>query len=77
MIYTDGIHLIADTLDELHDFALKKLKFKSEWFQNYRKYPHYDLTTKRAFHRAINAGAKFVSSREIVDMCLKIRGRKC
>ena len=32
MLYTDGIHLIGDSLKELHDFA-KFLGLKREWFQ--------------------------------------------
>ncbi|MFA6917176.1 MAG: DUF4031 domain-containing protein [Parachlamydiales bacterium] len=36
-------HLVADSLEELHDFALR-LELKREWFQQNASYPHYDLT---------------------------------
>lgn len=66
MIYTDGIHLVGNTLQELHDFAHKKLKLKREWFQDHIRHPHYDLTTQRARKRAIRAGAQVISTRELI-----------
>src|ERR1043166_2940001 len=48
-------HMIADTLEELHFFAVCELKLRREWFQDKRT-PHYDLTKgKRAL--AIKRGA--------------------
>ena len=41
MIYTDGTHLVADTLTELHKFA-RIIGMKREWFQSGRL-PHYDI----------------------------------
>ena len=43
MIYTDGVHIIADSLSELHEFA-RGIGMKREWFQD-RKHPHYDITS--------------------------------
>jgi hypothetical protein len=71
MIYTDGTHVISDiSLDELHAFA-KLIGFKKEWFQDNKKYQHYDLTTKRAYIRAIKAGAKKITSKEIIKILKK------
>ena len=64
MVYTDGIHLVADTVHELHLFA-RSIGLKRSWFQD-KQIPHYDLTTKRKANRAITEGAKEISSREIV-----------
>lgn len=36
-------HLVADTLEELHDFA-RRLGLKRCWFQDMASYPHYDVT---------------------------------
>ena len=69
MIYIDGIgHLVSDTsLDELHAFA-RKLGLKLSWFQDKTPHPHYDCTTNRMRQKAIEAGAEWVTSREIVAM---------
>lgn len=64
MVYTDGIHLVADSLEELHRFA-RGIGLRKSWFQD-KRLPHYDLTTQRASQRAINVGAIVVSSRTIV-----------
>lgn len=72
MIYTDGIHLIADDVDELHHFAAR-IGLKRCWFHGVRKkHPHYDLGAKPGAFRdfmkekAIGFGAKEVTSRDIV-----------
>lgn len=36
-------HLVADTPDELHEFALR-LGLRRAWFQAKSIYPHYDVT---------------------------------
>lgn len=66
MIYTDGVHLAADTLDELHAFA-RRLGLRREWFQDGR-HPHYDLTTKRMALKAERCGAVKVTQRKIVEV---------
>lgn len=50
----ESCHLLADTLDELHDFA-QKIGLKRSWFQN-GSAPHYDLTASRRIE-AVKAGA--------------------
>ena len=55
-------HLVADTLDELHEFA-DKTGMKRHWFQYHTRIPHYDLTpTKRSL--AIQYGAIPISAME-------------
>jgi hypothetical protein len=75
-VYTDGIHLVADSLEELHAFA-KGLCFPESWFQNKkREHPHYDLTTSRAVARAIWYGAIRISSKELLTIMRRPEGRK-
>lgn len=67
MIYTDTIHLISDSsVDELHRFAVG-IGLRHEWFQDHPLRPHYDLM-KNKKKKAVEAGAKKVSSREIVEI---------
>lgn len=49
-------HLTADTLQELHEMAIK-LRLKLEWFQAHPRHPHYDLTPKKR-EQAIRLGAQ-------------------
>lgn len=65
MIYTDGVHLVASSLDELHSFA-QKSGLKRVWFQD-KRIPHYDITTKRMLNRALREGAVLVTGRELVS----------
>ncbi len=50
--YTQACHLIADTLRELHAFALQRLGLQRTWYQHHHGNTtrcHYDLTaSKRA-----------------------------
>lgn len=65
-------HMIADTLEELHDMA-KKIGLKREWFQN-TKTPHYDLTvSKRAM--VVKLGAIELALRDFVEKKRSIYGR--
>jgi hypothetical protein len=59
--YQEWCHLLADTLEELHGFALQ-IGLKRAWFQN-KKFPHYDLVpSKREI--AVCFGAKEINIRE-------------
>lgn len=69
-VYTDGTHLIADTVDELHVFALI-IGLKVNWFQPHPKHPHYDITSKAIKQRAINNGAILVTSKDIINIFKK------
>ena len=59
-------HLVSTVSEgELHNFA-KSIRLKTEWYQD-GEHPHYDLTTPNAIQRAIRAGAKMVTSKEIIE----------
>lgn len=73
MVYTDGTHLVADTLDELHTFA-QRMRLKRAWFQNHKRHPHYDLTTRRAVNRAIGRGAISVSVYRVLEVAHQLAG---
>lgn len=67
MIFTDGIHLVSNKdIEELHSFA-EKIGLKKEWFQDHKKYKHYDLFGNKTA-LAISNGAKLVTAREIVNL---------
>jgi hypothetical protein len=70
VVYTDKIHLMADSLEELHIFA-KSLGLKRCWFQNH-KYPHYDLTTKRIVSKVLKYNINVCSTRELVEKFRRI-----
>lgn len=59
-------HLVADSGEELHNFAAL-LGLRREWFQEHSRIPHYDLTDAKR-KEALAAGALPVSSRDIVRM---------
>ena len=61
-------HLVADTLDELHDFAVQ-LGLRKAWFQDKASYPHYDVTVT-VRERALALGALHADRRTIIT-CAK------
>ncbi|EKJ8514540.1 TPA: DUF4031 domain-containing protein [Pseudomonas aeruginosa] len=63
-------HLVADTLDELHEFAAR-LGLRRSWFQC-RNYPHYDVTVSVRM-RALKMGAIDADRDTIVDRCKKMK----
>lgn len=66
MIYTDGIHLVADSLDELHSFALK-IGLNRRYYEGVRKgHPHYDLTNSNIRNKVLGEDVLVVTSREIL-----------
>ncbi len=71
MIYTDGTHLVSDSLQELHKFG-SEIGLKRKWFQNRSRYPHYDLTTKRMVNKAVKNGAKLITKRELLGLCMRL-----
>lgn len=56
-------HMTADTLDELHAFALR-LGLKRAWFQRHGISPHYDLTIGRRAE-AVRLGAVETTFKEL------------
>ena len=65
MVYTDGIHVIADTLEELHNFA-QLIGLKREWFQDNPRHPHYDTVSRKTQRAALKKGAKIRGSKELI-----------
>lgn len=58
-------HLVADTAEELHEFA-RKLGLKRNWFQGSASYPHYDISaTLRA--TALRIGAVEASRTQMIE----------
>jgi chromosome condensin MukBEF complex kleisin-like MukF subunit len=64
-------HLIADTLDELHEFAAR-LGMSRSWFQDDPKLKHYDLTAVRRA-RAVRLGAIELDRRAFVAKMRELR----
>lgn len=70
MVFTDGIHLMSDNLDELHEFA-KGIGLQPRWFQSNPRHPHYDLMSKIMVQRALDKGAIKTTTK---DMLEKVKG---
>ena len=67
MIYTDKIHLVADSLKELHEFA-ESIGLKRCWFHGLRKgHPHYDLHGD-ILSKVLEADVWEISSRKILKI---------
>jgi len=65
MVYTDNIHLVADSLSELHGFA-EKIGLKRHYYHGVRKgHPHYDVLGKKK-QLAIANGAIVITSKELL-----------
>lgn len=64
MIYFDGIHIVADSLEELHKFA-EQIGIKRCWFEGTKKgHPHYDAPNWAK--GIVRANSRFVSKRGIL-----------
>lgn len=63
MIYTDGNFLVADALDQLHDFA-QRLGIGRSWFVD-GQHPHYALNG-RTYRRALEMGAGLINGPELL-----------
>lgn len=46
MIYTDGVHVVADSLEELHAWAKRVGIGRHRFHGMRRRHPHYDVTPK-------------------------------
>ena len=64
-------HLYADTLEELHAFALR-IGMRRAWFQNHPTVKHYDLTAPKR-QKAIALGAIEHDRRQSVDKWNELR----
>lgn len=63
-------HLIADELQELHDFAAK-LGLKRKWLQKHRVQLHYDITEAKR-KEAIAKGATPITTEEMAKRVVSI-----
>jgi hypothetical protein len=60
-------HMVADSIDELHEFAVK-IGLKREWFQGENeKNPHYDLSQAKR-KKAVDNGAIEIGSKELIEV---------
>jgi len=77
MVYTDRVHLIASSIEELHEFA-GLIGLNKCYYRNPRKkrHPHYDLMNERIRELAVEHGAKVVTDRVIVQLCRKFYGER-
>lgn len=64
-------HLVADSLEELHNFAAA-LGLRRSWFQGKASYPHYDVTTT-VRDRALQLGAMPGSKVQIIASAKRLR----
>jgi len=64
-------HLLADSIDELHEFAAR-LGLRRSWFQGSSRFPHYDLTVNKRL-LAIRLGAQAVDARTAVVRARTLR----
>lgn len=56
-------HMVADTLDELHEMA-DRIGVQRRWFQDKASFPHYDITqSKKAL--ALEHGAVAITWKEL------------
>lgn len=75
MIYTDKIHLVADSLEELHSFA-SEFGIKRNWFEGMRKgHPHYDVPKSR-LEAVLNEDVEIVDSRTILKISKEMKNKK-
>lgn len=63
-------HLTADTLDELHAFAVR-IGLSARAFHLGARHPHYDVTATQRL-RALDGGARAVSPRDLVQISRKV-----
>lgn len=80
MLYSDGIHLIADSREELFRYC-DSIGLRRCWFDSHWRHPHYDLVNKQGDNIVNREGVvvrdvvmhdqrvKQVSPREIVNVC--------
>ena len=70
--YREACHLVADSVEELHKFALR-MGLRRDWFQcGSNLLPHYDLT-KGMRIRAVRLGAIEIGKKELVAMLQRFR----
>jgi hypothetical protein len=75
VVYTDKIHLVADTLEELLAFG-RAMGLRPEWIQGYdreRLHVHFDLTSPEALARAKKRGAIVISRKKLLRLSVGMK----
>lgn len=67
-------HMIADTIDELHEMA-DKIGIQRKWFQDKKDHPHYDISLGKR-NLAVQFGAREITMRECVKLSQNIYSNK-
>lgn len=67
-------HLVADTIDELHDFAIS-LGLKRSWYQQSASYPHYDITIETRA-KALQLGAQLANRKKIIECAKSLKAQQ-
>jgi hypothetical protein len=73
--WTESCHLIADSVEELHEFA-KGIGMKRAWFQNNSRLPHYDLNKNRRAI-AVKMGVIEIDRRQFVSKMREMQAKPC
>lgn len=70
MLYTDGAHLTADSLDELYGYA-NKIGLQPEWidFMGKNLHPHFDICGRVKQRVLADENVQKVTRKEIVQLC--------
>lgn len=69
--WSKSCHLIADSVNELHEFA-KRIGMRRSWFQNDGRLPHYDLNENRR-RIAVKQGATELDRRQFVEKMRELK----
>lgn len=72
MVYTDGIHLTADSIDELYEYA-SKVGLHPNWidFMGRNIHPHFDICGHVRNRVLADTDVQKVTCREIIRLCKK------
>ncbi len=70
MVYTDGVHLVAESIQELLQYA-GKVGLNSRWMQVMGKliHPHFGICGKVKQRILADSSVQKVSSKEIIKIC--------
>ena len=63
-------HMVADSEDELHQFA-HRIGLARSWYQEHPVHPHYDIGSDRIHALAIRAGAQEITRQEMGQRMLR------
>lgn len=70
--WPSSCHLLADTPEELHNFA-KDIRLRRSWFQGKANTPHYDLTANRRATAVVHGAIEVPHDRTFLELLKRIR----